>query len=177
MVGDFSVDQQSKLRRVNGIVSALLVCLFLAHAILGSISLLYPIPRSFTFLIWGGVALVVVHIILCVATSRYMLTDTERPPSKKKKDHLVLKWVSGGLLILTVALHLSGFGNNLTSGFSNSYFALILILIAFLASHEYVGIKSLLKDLDIDRRYRFPLCLAICLLGAILAIMILSRFL
>ena len=174
-MGDLFVNQQPNLRRINGIISALLLCVFLVHATLGSISLLYPIPRSFGFLIWGGVGLVVIHVILCIATSKDMLTDTKRPPSNKKKDHLVLKWVSGALLIPAVVLHLSGFGNSLETGYTSFYLALIFLLIVFIASHEYVGIKSLLKDLDIDRRYRLPICLTICLLGVILAITILGQ--
>jgi hypothetical protein len=176
MTGGFSVNQRPGLRCINGIVSAILVCFFLAHAALGSASLLCQIPRTFEFLIWVGVGGIAIHILLCTVTSKQMLDDKTRPPSAKKKKHLVLKWLSGTLLVLAAVLHIAGFGTSPASGYHNFFLVVLLFITALLASHIYIGTKSLLKDLNMDRRYKIPVRLAVCVLALAVAVAIFSCF-
>ena len=73
---------------------------FFAHAAFGVTAEHFAIPRSLMLLVWVGVAVCAAHVVLSALTSREMLLDTVRPPSLKKKRHLVLKWVSGIVLLL-----------------------------------------------------------------------------
>ena len=176
MIGGFSVNQGLSLRRINGTVSEVLICFFLAHAALGSMSLLYPISHEFKFFIWVGIGLIAIHIILSAATSKQMLADKKYPPSARKKKHLALKWLSGMLLVLAAVLHIIGFETSPTSSYSNFFLVVSLLITALLTSHVYIGAKSLLKDLNMDRRYRIPLRLAVCVLATTFALMIFSCF-
>lgn len=149
------------LRTANGIVAALLVVIFLAHAVLGSVKFAnLTFVNHFSWIIWVGVAAIVVHIIMSVGTTVSMYTDTERPPSEKKKRHQVLKWVTGCVLLAVAALHMAftsglGTGGNVAA-LRPVTFALMAALIAALAWHIFVASKSLLKDLHVPhhRRYR-----------------------
>jgi hypothetical protein len=159
-------------RRINGIVSAILVCFFLSHATLRSVSLLYPIPYSFGFLVWVGIGLIAAHAALSIVTSQQMLSDKIRPPSAKKKRHLVLKWLSGLLFLLVVALHVAGVYGGFT--FSNAHASLVvaLLLVLALAAHTFIGTKSLLKDLDVTRRLRVSVRLVVGGISLIIAVVI-----
>ena len=93
-------------RRINGILSACIVVFFLAHGILGSMLPFTGFESPLAWLVWAGVACVVVHIVLSIVTSREQLTDTVRPPSEAKKRHLLLKWITGILLAVVVVAHI-----------------------------------------------------------------------
>ena len=62
---------------------------FFAHAAFGVTAEHFVIPRSLILLVWVGVAVCAAHVVLSALTSREMLLDTVRPPSLKKKRHLV----------------------------------------------------------------------------------------
>ena len=85
----------SKIRKANALAAALLTAFFLAHALLGAFSRLFLNADAPTIIVWAFIFVAFVHIALCLITSRLMLTDTVRPPSRKKKNHLWLKWASG----------------------------------------------------------------------------------
>ena len=143
----------SRERFVNGVVSALIVCFFLVHGTLGAISVLTGFTSPLACLVWVGVALVAVHVVLCVVTSRQQLTDEERPPSARKVRHLALKWATGALLALAVGLHIAFTGEGAVESRSAGLLAIVVVAAA-LAVHLCVGSKSLLKDIGVDRRYK-----------------------
>ena len=94
-------------------------------------------------------------IALCLITSRLMLTDTVRPPSRKKKNHLWLKWASGAALAACAAPHALGWDA------SARWFTLLVL--ALLAWHAYIGCKSLARDLrcaEARRRLRIAIIAA-----------------
>jgi succinate dehydrogenase hydrophobic anchor subunit len=159
-------------RGVNGAVSALIVCFLIAHALLGCLSLLFGLPKTFAASIWLGVALASLHVLLCVATSKLMLGDQERPPSKKKRRHLLLKWLSGAALAAFAALHVLVRPDGLLALSRPAYTAALLALVAALAAHVFIGSKSLLKDLGLARRLRTPLRLAVGLASAACAVIL-----
>lgn len=160
------------MRFANGVVSAAIVAFFLVHATLGTLLGLVGFLSPFTWLVWVGVALIGVHVALSIFTSREQLTDLERPPSPRKKRHLVLKWATGGLLALVavahvVAIRLGGMAavNSTVTG------ALLTACLAVvLAVHLCVGSKSMLKDLNISRRYKLAFRLVVCAFAAFFAI-------
>ena len=153
----------SRLRAINGIASAVIVVLFIAHGLTRVAGGMGP-----SFIVWAGVAIVLVHVLLSVGTSTEMLSDTVRPPSTKKKLHLVLKWVSGTLLGAFALAHALGLVD------SNKWFLCALALL--IAWHAWVGSRSLLKDLRIDTRYRNMLRIILCIAAAAIAATLFTRW-
>ena len=151
-------------RFVNGVISGIIVVFFLAHGVMGSISSLTGFSSPFTWLVWLGVALIGAHVIVSVVTSAQQLGDRERPPSARKKRHLALKWVTGCLLAIAAGVHIFAprvLGE--TAVDSSVWVACIVVVVsAALAVHLCVGSKSLLKDLEIDRRYKIAFRVVVC---------------
>lgn len=150
-----------RIRRVNAIIAVALMVFFFVHAAMGAITQVTPIENSFKWLIWAFAALILVHAATCVATSYFMLTNTERPPSKGKKQHLVLKWVSGGILLLLALLH--------AFGVANLGVPFLVVLLAVIAWHSYVGVKSFTRDLNMPGKYRLPIRITLITLAVIIA--------
>ena len=148
--------ERSTARRINGIVSAFILCLFLAHACIGTIAGLAPLEFSPNLLLRAGTMLVLVHVVACMVTSYEQLTDIVRPPSVQKKRHLVLKWITGALLLCIACFHVVRVNElDLASAIHSPVgTAITIALVAALAWHSWTGTKSLLKDLNIDRKYR-----------------------
>lgn len=150
-----------RIRRINAAVAASLVVFFLVHACLGSIEQIQPIQSSLRWITWIFAGLILVHIALTVATSYYMMTDSVRPPSKAKVRHLILKWVSGGILLLLALLHVFGF--------SELRIPLMVGLLGVIVWHSFVGVKSLIRDLNMPRELKMPIRVALIVIGAIIA--------
>ena len=114
------------------------------------------------------------HIVLSIVTSHQQLTDTVRPPSEAKRRHLLLKWVTGILLAVLVVIHIvvmrvigPGSVQSTITGV-----ALIIALVVVLAVHIGLGSKSLLKDLNVDRKWRNALRIAVCVVAAVIGILV-----
>lgn len=150
-------------RLVNGILAAGVTVAFLAHALLGGVSAVTGYTSGLIWLVWVFAALAVAHIVASGVTSHEQLTDAERPPSVRKKRHLLLKWVTGGLLLVVACVHV------LLPRETWSAIAVTVALAAVLAVHVCVGSKSLLKDLGIDRRYKMVFRVVVCTIAALAA--------
>ena len=161
------VGKRSTARFANGAVSAVLVVFFLAHGVLGSLALVFGIIGPLAWLFWVGVALVAVHVVMSVVTSREQLSDAQRPPSPRKKRHLALKWATGALLAACIAVHVA------SSNALIARLAIVALAIA-LAAHLCVGSKSLLTDLGADRRYKNAFRAAACAFAALFVVAVLA---
>ena len=164
--------KQSKARFVNGVIAALAMCLFAAHAILGVVSAFVPVTRTFAPAVWVGMLLVALHVVVSVVTSRQQLLDREHPPSARKKRHLALKWATGIVLIAVVAAHVACV-ETLGADAAQVTFtglAAVIALCAVTAAHLWVGSKSLLKDLGFDTRHRNALGIAIAVFTVLLVV-------
>ena len=149
------------LRTANGIVAAVLVAIFLAHALLGSVKFAdLSFNGKLVWVVWVGVALIAVHILMSIGTTVSMLRDTKRPPSQKKKRHQLMKWLSGGALLAAAAVHFARTSGFFTGGavaaLNGATFALMAVVAITLGWHVYTASKSLLKDLHVPdhKRYR-----------------------
>ena len=164
--------RRSTARFFNGIVSAIIVVFFLAHGTLGGISALTGFAGSLVVLVWCGVALIGVHVVASIVTSREQLVDREHPPSVRKKRHLALKWATGCLLAVVACVHIFGprlFGEAFVqSPLVNAL--VIVVLSTALAVHLCVGSKSLLKDLEIDRRFKSAFRVMVCAFAVFFAV-------
>ena len=167
--------QRPTARFVNGVISAIIVVFFIVHGMLGSFGVLAGFTSPFSWLVWLGMALVVAHILVSIITSYQQMTDAEFPPSARKKRHLVLKWVTGGLLAIVACAHIAAINiygaTALQASLSAAAFGVVLC--AVLAIHLCVGSKSLLKDLEIDRRHKMAFRVVVCVVCAAIAIALL----
>jgi len=144
----------------NGGLSALLLLGFMAHAALGSLLLSGAVGRPCGPAIWIGVGLIAAHLLLSGVASRQMLTDAQRPPSARKKRHLLWKWLSGAALALCCLWHVAD-SAGAVAGVEGAFIARALLLLAAMAVHALFGVKSLLKDLRLPRSGRMALRLGI----------------
>ena len=159
-------------RYVNGILAIVIVAFFAVHGALGAASGFFPLTRTFAWLVWVGIAIVCVHIVASIVTSRQQLTDREHPPSTRKKRHLALKWVTGVVLAAAVIAHIVVMrttGETLTGAGIGGLVGLIA-LIALLAAHTCIGVRSLLKDIGADRERKTAARIAVCTVAAAIAI-------
>ena len=163
--------QRSTARTVNGIVSAIILCLFLTHAILGTLAHPLTFGNVAHYVLWLGMALVGVHVLASGVTSYEQLTDTVRPPSQKKKQHLVLKWMTGIALLVAAGFHIIRARElDIASAIHSPIGTTVTVaLIIALAVHAWTGSKSLLKDLNIDRKYRIVVRVIVSAIAATLA--------
>lgn len=145
-----------KLRLLNALVASAIAVFFLAHSTLGAASLFVEgLVNSVPWLVWIMFGAVGVHVLASVGATCLMLTDTERPPSSRKKRHFVLKWATGAVLAAAIAVHLFYI---LCPGslpvFPHQTRVSFLLLLAALAWHVGIATKSLARDLGIGKRTR-----------------------
>ena len=145
-----------KLRLLNALVASAIAVFFLAHSALGTASLFVEgLTNSLPWLVWIMLGAVEVHVLASVGATCLMLTDTERPPSSRKKRHFVLKWATGAVMAAAIAVHLFCIlcPGSLPS-FSHQTKVSFLLLLAALAWHVGIATKSLARDLEIGKRTR-----------------------
>lgn len=158
--------RQVDARRICGIVTAALCVLVAAHMVMGGLSLVVEVSRVLEPAVWAGVALLAAHVAVCIVTSYQMMTDEKHPASRRKKRHLALKWASGAFVLAAAAAHIA---ERVGEGFFAKdpvALALCAALAVLAAWHACVGAKSLLKDLDVDRRHRLAFRATACATAA-----------
>ena len=142
-------------RKVNGAIAGVLCLFFLVHGILGILWTSGAINAELAFVIWAFFIAALVHGLLSIVTSRQMLHDAERPPSRRKKRHLVLKRVTGLALLLIACVHA------LLPEHAAAWPSVSILVALALAVHMYVGGKSLTSDLGLPR----GMCIALRLVA------------
>ena len=145
-----------KLRLLNALVASAIAVFFLAHSALGTASLFAEgLVNSLPWLVWIMLGAAGAHVLASVDATALMLTDTERPPSSRKKCHFVLKWATGAVLAAAIAVHLFYI---LCPGslpvFPHQTRVSFLLLLAALAWHVGIATKSLARDLGIGKSTR-----------------------
>lgn len=147
-------------RCINGIVSSLLIVVFVGHEISGGFLLHEPWFVSALWLVWAGVGIGIVHILLSVKMTQEMFCDKVRPPSAKKKAHQVKKWITGVILGALVAVHI------VVRGDMASWIVIVVLLVIALAVHLCISSKSLVKDLGLSTKCRFIFRVVVIVLAA-----------
>lgn len=165
------MDKRSKARRVNGIIAALITVFFLVHGTMGSLSSIFGFTNSFPWVVWIAVGLIGIHAVVNILTSVQQLNDAEHPPSRRKKAHLALKWATGGLLAAIAVAHIV-----LPKSSAAAAFLIIGVSVA-LAAHLCVCAKSLLSDLALDSRGKWPFRVVVCLFALFFTLVMLRGIL
>lgn len=163
----------TRARLVNAVLAAIVAVFFFGHAFMGSTSLSFPDLIGHdapVVLITFFMALVAAHIAGSVVTTYCMLTDTVRPPSAAKKQHQLLKWVTGGLLLALASAHALGLDIALAEAASPiAQRAFLVIVLVILAWHAYVGSKSIARDLRLPQSAKIALRVGIAAAAVVVA--------
>ena len=169
------------MRKTNGFISlalALLLVVHVAHNLgaLNSGAGIGVLQVFFPALAWGCVILSFLHIGLSAGTSVKMLNDTERPPSARKKRHLVLKWVTGLALALTTGLHIGHVMGFVAPGNAAFFWGSLFATLVCLGIHIYTGTRSLLKDIGLPTTWKTAVRIVViaCVLAACAALYIIA---
>lgn len=166
-----TVRKRSTARFVNGVISACIVVFFIAHSLLGGLEGIASLASPSPLIVWAGVGVIALHMLASVVTSYQQLTDAEFPPSARKKRHLLLKWATGAALALAAAAHVGciyTFGPDAVQT-SVASKMVVLVLVAVLAVHSWVGAKSLVTDLGLNKGLIGVFRVVVCALSAIAA--------
>lgn len=169
-----SEKKRSLPRRANGFVAGFLVVFFfLAHSLLGSLSLVAPISNNFAWIAWIGTSVVAVHVVLSVLTTREKLTQADKEPTLKKKLKIAARWATGLAIAAVAGLHITSivlYGDSAVQSTQVGNVA-VLVLVVLLAVHVFLGIKSLVRDLGASKeqkdQLKTPLRVAVCLVAAV----------
>ena len=145
-----------KLRLLNALVASAIAVFFFAHSALGTASLFVEgLTNSLPWLAWIMFGAAGAHVLASVGATALMLTDTERPPSSRKKRHFVLKWATGAVLAAASAVHLFCIlCPDSLPVFPHQTRLSFLLLLAALAWHVGIATKSLARDMGIGKRTR-----------------------
>ncbi|MBO4352045.1 MAG: hypothetical protein J5818_00960, partial [Eggerthellaceae bacterium] len=147
--------------------------------LLGSLSSVLSFTPAMVWVVWVGVVFMAAHVLVSVVTSYEQLTDVEFPPSARKKRHLLLKWVTGGLLLATVVAHITCVQLFGAFALQTTVSAVVVTLavVLTLAIHICVGAKSLLTDLGLDKRHMTLLRWVVVALAVAIALITIASLL
>lgn len=162
------MDNRSAARVINGVIAALITIIFLVHGTMGSLSAVFGFENSFPWVVWIAVVIACIHAAVSLLTSAQQLNDVERPPSRRKKVHLALKWVTGCLLAVIALVHIV-----LPKSMAASAYVIVAVSVV-LAAHLCTCAKSLLADLSIDRRWKWPFRVLVCLFALFFSLVMLK---
>lgn len=163
------------LRRANAILALALVAFFLAHALLGALWLGGVLANELAWVAWLGVIVIAVHVIMCSLTSARQLGDERFPPSKRKKRHLALKWVTGAVLLAVILAHVLVPEELASSAVAIAPVIIASIALFALAWHVCVCGKSLLRDLGVKTSHKTAFAIIVIITCALIECVLLAN--
>lgn len=165
------------LRKINAIISMLIVVLLLDHAIFYAVVMLsrYRIPTHATVLPWMITALVVIHAILSIAMAVLGHKGAEKRKCNtyaKLNARTMLQRFSGILMMVLVGVHIAGAATHFQPKILHAvlhpiFFAMVLMHLAVSMSKAFItlgiGSAKLVKAIDII----MPVICGITFIGAV----------
>ncbi|MBR2188284.1 MAG: pilus assembly protein PilX [Eubacterium sp.] len=163
------------MRKINAVLSALLLCIFLIHGVMGSFMLLGVGSSAGKILAWIGVLILIAHTVIGV-----LLTVQTLRTEKKNGEHYLRQnavfWArrASGLAVLVLFFFHLGLFGRLQDGiyilfpFTTVKLITQLLLTAALFVHLFINVRPLLVSLGIlkykERRGDIYLILSVLLL-------------
>lgn len=164
------------MRKVNTILSTLLLVVFLLHGVLGSFTLLGISSISGQMLAYAGMVLLAVHVCIGVGLTAQTLRNKNGTAYVRQNALFWTRRASGLAILLLVGFHIGAFGSMqdglyLLTPFTTGKLVTQLLLIAALFVHLFVNIRPLLVSLGIlaDRERRGDIYLVLSVLLLFLA--------
>ncbi|MDR1640765.1 MAG: pilus assembly protein PilX [Clostridiales bacterium] len=170
------------MRKLNAIISAAIVVIFLIHGVMGGFMLLGIGKGAGQPLAWLGVGLIAVHTVLGAVFSLKSIRASKAGGWRFRQNALFWARRASGICILVFAFfHIDLFGHEaegtyLLLDFTTAKLALQMLLILSLFTHIFMNIRPLLVSLGIiggkEKRLDVFVALSLILLfcaGAVLA--------
>ncbi|MDR0596212.1 MAG: pilus assembly protein PilX [Clostridiales Family XIII bacterium] len=163
------------MRKLNSIISVLIVVIFILHGLMGSFMLVGVGSGAGKVMAWFGMALVCVHTVIgAIFTVRTIRAGGKGGKAYMRQNRLFWARRASGLAILLLAFcHIGLFGSVVDGQYILFEFTTVrlitqLLLIAALFAHIFVNIRPLLVSLGIvafkERRVDIFLVLSVLLL-------------
>ncbi|TQI66027.1 pilus assembly protein PilX [Clostridium sp. KNHs216] len=147
------------MRRINTILSAVILAIFLIHGVMGSFLLLGIGSNAATTLAWTGFGLILVHAGLGVALTVQAArvgNESGRWYLKQNKEFWTRRF-SGVATLILLLFHFGAYGETVNGTFGLKEFTSIrlitqLLLIAALFIHIFVNLRPLLISLGVIKQ-------------------------
>ena len=146
------------MRKLNTILSVLLLVIFLLHGIMGSFMLLGIGSNAGKILAWVGVAVLAVHAGIGIILTVQTLRVEKNSPNHYRKQNAMFwaRRASGFAILILMFFHIGLFGGVQDGAYILFPFTTVkliaqLLLIASLAVHLMINIRPLLVSLGIIR--------------------------
>jgi hypothetical protein len=147
------------MRRLNGIVSMLIIVLFLIHGIAGGFQVMGIIPGGSILLkimTWIMIVLVAVHMVIGVILTVHTIRISKKTGVSYIKENSLfwIRRISGFMLMLFILLHAALFISTGQGFFRLGYFGATelagqLLMLCMLALHLLTNIKPIAISLGI----------------------------
>ena len=168
------------MRKINTILSVLLLVIFMLHGLMGSFMLLGIGSSAGKILAWVGVAVLAAHTVIGVILTINTLKISKNAGNSYLKQNAVFwaRRASGLAILILMFFHIGLFGGVQDGIYILFPFTLItqLLLVAALFIHLFINIRPLLVSLGIisykERRGDIYLILSVLLLFSAGAVII-----
>ena len=171
------------MRKINTILSVLLLVIFMLHGLMGSFMLLGIGSSAGKILAWVGVAVLAAHTVIVVILTINTLKISQNPGNSYLKQNAVFwaRRASGLAILILMFFHIGLFGGvqdgiYILFPFTTVKLITQLLLVAALFIHLFINIRPLLVSLGIisykERRGDIYLILSVLLLFSAGAVII-----
>lgn len=171
------------MRKLNTILSVLLLVIFLLHGIMGSFMLLGIGSSAGKILAWAGVAVLAVHAGIGTILTVQTLRAEKNSPNQYRKQNAIFwaRRASGFAILILMFFHIGLFGGVQDGAYILFPFTTVkliaqLLLIASLAVHLIINIRPLLVSLGViqfrERRGDLYLILSVIFLFSAAAVIL-----
>ena len=171
------------MRKINTILSVLLLVIFMLHGLMGSLMLLGIGSSAGKILAWVGVAVLAAHTVIGVILTINTLKISKNAGNSYLKPHAVFwaRRASGLAILILMFFHIGLFGGvqdgiYILFPFTTVKLITQLLLVAALFIHLFINIRPLLVSLGIisykERRGDIYLILSVLLLFSAGAVII-----
>lgn len=139
------------IRKVNAMICAVAILFFLIHGAMGTIMAASPFDAKLEFLVWGGVALLFVHM----STAIYITMNKKHDPNPPSKGKHALQWITGSAVLVLALFHI-GFAGDAGSGVSfvdkpNMLSLAVMVgLMVALGAHIIINLKGMFVDMGLN---------------------------
>ncbi len=144
------------MRKLNSILSAVILVLFIAHGVLGSLTMLDAAVIITKHMARGLLVLIAVHVALsCILTAKAFKTwKVTGAPYFKENTLFWARRISGIAIMLLITFHLLAFMSTTPDKFTLPFFGTAqlvtnILLVASLAVHVITNVKPMLISFGI----------------------------
>ena len=140
------------MRKWNGILTAVILALFLLHGILGGFQLLGVGSTALKTIAWGNVGLILIHTVIGLRLTAHTLKVWKRTGVSYFKENKLFwaRRISGFAIMALLVFHRIAFSSTGTGGgyrlpwFTGARLAAQILLVAAIALHVITNVRPML---------------------------------